>query len=409
MMVAIRQFQIALRNLIRQRRRSLLAIGAITFGVASLLFATGFIESILNQMREWTIRSRLGHIQVSRSGYAENGLANPFAYLLPTGNEKATVAAAPDVVVIGERLEFTGLISHGDVTKSFIGEGVEPEQERQLSSTLIIESGANLSASTPRGIIVGSGLAANLGLRVGDTVVLMATPPGRGMNAIECKIVGTFATTSKAYDDVTLRVPLGAARDLVRVRGSHKWVILLRDTDNTEGTLSFLRQRFSGGTVEFIPWFDLADFYKKTVALFSQQILVMKVIIATIIVLGIGNTMMMNVMERTGEIGTSMALGTAPRGILVQFLAQSLFLGLAGGLIGVGLAVLLAASIARAGGIPMPPPPGMSLGYHAFILITYRLALEAVTVAVIATCAAGLYPAWRASRIQIVDALRHNR
>lgn len=409
MMLAIRQFQIALKNLVRQRRRSLLAIGAIAFGVVSLLFTGGFIESILHQMREWTIRSRLGHIQVSRSGYAENGLANPFAYLLPAGKEKAEVASAPDVVAIGERLDFTGLIGHGDVTKSFVGEGVEPDQERRLASTLIIESGENLSASTPRGIIVGSGLAANLGVKAGDTVVLVATPPGRGMNAVECKIVGTFATTSKAYDDVTLRVPIGAARDLMRVGGAHKWVVLLRETEATDGTLSFLRQRFGGREIEFVPWSDLADFYKKTVALFSQQILVMKVIIATIIVLGIGNTMMMTVMERTGEIGTSMALGTAPRRILLQFLAQSVFLGLVGGLIGVGLALLLAAAISHAGGIPMPPPPGMSMGYPAFILITRRLALEALAIAVVATCAAGLYPAWKASRMQIVDALRHNR
>lgn len=410
MVLVIRQFQIALRNIVRQRRRSLLAIGAITFGVVALLFTSGFIESILHQMKEWTIRSRLGHIQVSRSGYAEHGLSNPYAYLLPVGGkEKAEVAAAPDVLVIGERLDFTGLISHGEITKSFIGEGVEPNEERQLTSTLIIESGGNLSNSVPRGVIIGAGLADNLGVKVGDAVVLMATPPGRGMNAIECVVVGTFRTTSKAYDDVTLRVPIDAARSLVRVRGSHKWVILLKDTENTESTLSFLRQRFSSGAIEFVPWFDLADFYRKTVALFSQQIFVMKAIIATIIILGIGNTMMMNVMERTGEIGTSMALGTARRAILWQFSAQSILLGVLGSLIGVGIALLVAETIAQLGGIPMPPPPGMAVGYSAFILITPRLAGEAVVLTVVATFLAGIYPAWKASHMQIVNALRHNR
>lgn len=410
MVLVFRQFQIALRNIVRQRRRSLLAIGAITFGVVALLFTSGFIESLLHQMKEWTIRSRLGHIQVSRSGYAEHGLANPYAFLLPVGGkEKAEVAAAPDVLVIGERLDFTGLISHGEIAKSFIGEGVEPNEERQLTSTLIIESGENLSNSVPRGIIIGSGLADNLGVKVGDTVVLMATPPGRGMNAIECVVVGTFRTTSKAYDDVTLRVPIDAARSLMRVGGSHKWVILLKETENTESTLSFLQKKFSSGTIEFVPWFDLADFYKKTVALFSQQIFVMKAIIATIIILGIGNTMMMNVMERTGEIGTSMALGAAPRAILWQFSAQSMLLGVLGSLVGVGIALLLAEAIVWLGGIPMPPPPGMAVGYSAFILITPRLVGESVVLTVVATFLAGIYPAWKASHMQIVNALRHNR
>jgi putative ABC transport system permease protein len=117
---------------------------------------------------------------------------------------------------------------------------------------------------------------------------------------------------------------------------------------------------------------------------------------------------MMAVMERTGEIGTSLALGTTSRGVLLQFVSEGAVLGLLGGLIGLAGGVLLA-QVISAIGIPMPPPPGMSRGYTGRILVSGGLALDAFLLAIVTTLLASLYPAWKASRMAIVDALRHNR
>ena len=133
-----------------------------------------------------------------------------------------------------------------------------------------------------------------------------------------------------------------------------------------------------------------------------------KLIIAFIILLGISNTMTMNVMERTGEIGTAMALGVKKSGILRQFLCEGALIGGIGGALGVLIGLLLAAIISDIG-IPMPPPPGMARGYTGEILITLNMVLEALALAIFTTLIASLYPAWKASRMQIVDALRHNR
>ena len=157
------------------------------------------------------------------------------------------------------------------------------------------------------------------------------------------------------------------------------------------------------------PGAQLADFYNKTVALFSRQMGVVKPIIAIIIVLSISNTMTMSVMERTVEIGTAMALGIRRRRILGLFLLEG---GLAGrhrwNLIGVTLGYLLASAISAIG-IPMPPAPGMSRGFIAGIIVTPGIVFEALLLALSTTLIASIYPAWRASRLVIVDALRHNR
>ncbi len=133
---------IALRNAVRQRGRSSAAIGALVFGVTALLLAGGFIEWMFFGMREWTIHSQLGHIQVMRPGYLDSGRADPFAYLLPAeGKELSEIGSLPQTKVVGPRLAFNGLISRGDVTLSFIGVGARPEQEPLLSRTLEITHG----------------------------------------------------------------------------------------------------------------------------------------------------------------------------------------------------------------------------------------------------------------------------
>lgn len=409
MQFAWQEYLNAFRNVTRQYRRSLFGISAVTFGVVALILAAGFIEWIFWATREGNIQTGLGHIQVMRPGYLEDGQADPLRYLLPQQSQQMeAITHFPAVRTLAPRLAFNGLVSHGDATISFIGEGVDPRAEGQLNRYLTILSGQNLSSNDPQGIILGQGLAKNIDARVGDTLVLLANTPAGGINAVECTVRGLFNTASKAYDDSALRVPLPVAQKLLRVSGSHRWVLLLDDTQHTEQTVLALQEKFRNSGIEFVPWYDLADFYNKMVAMLSKQVGVIEFIIAAIIVLSISNTMMMNVLERTAEIGTCLAIGRSRRQILRQFVYEGMTIGLIGGSLGLFLGWLLATLISQVG-IPMPPPPGMSQGYSGQILVTGQLALNAFLLAVGTTLLASFYPAWKASRMEIVNALRHNR
>lgn len=400
---------LALLSIFRQLRRSMTAVLAIAFGIMALLLASGFIEWNLRYGRESTIHSELGHIRLFKPGFLQSGLADPYGYLLDSDamrDEK--IQQLPHVELLTPRLSFNGLASHEESTISFIGEGVDPTREERLSRSLTIVSGKGLSADHPKGIIVGQGLAANLGVAPGDTMVLMVNSATGGVNAVEVTILGLFATITKAYDDAALRVPISVARQLLRVSGSHTYAILLDKTESTPAILSELQRLFPGHDLEFVPWYEMADFYNKTAELFSRQVNVVRLIIAAIIVLSISNTLMMNVMERTGEIGTVMAIGVKRREVLLQFLAEGLILGVIGGILGLVLAYMLG-SLISAIGIPMPAPPGMSFGYTAEILITLPMMTEAFLLAASTTLLASIIPAIKASRMEIVNALRHNR
>ena len=401
-------WRLAARNILRQRRRSLTAIAAIGFGVISLMLAAGYIEWSYWSIREESTINQTGHIQVSRPGYLQEGLSDPFGYLIggrPPDLDR--LAGLPQVKSIAPRLSFNGLISHGENTLSFIGEGIDPDKDPYSSNILVVE-GRLLAADAPRGVVLGAGLAANLGVKTGDTVVLLSNAASGGINAVEGTVRGLISTSMKDFDDNILRVPIGMARQLLRTDGAHVWVVTLKDTELTESAHERIRAAGWFKGLEITPWNTLADYYNKTVELFSRQVGVVKAIIGVIIVLGISNTMTMSVMERTREIGTAMALGLRRRRILTLFLIEGGLLGLVAGAVGVALGYAIAALISHVG-IPMPPAPGMSRGFVARIIITPGIAFDALLLAVGATLLASVYPAWRASRMIVVDALRYNR
>lgn len=400
---------IAWRQLLRQRRRSAFGLVSVAFGVAALIFAAGFIDYIYFAMREGTIRSRIGHLQVAQQGYFESGRADPFRFVLPANApERGAVEALDGVVSVAQRVEFSGLASLGEVTISFIGEAIEPAKEEALSDAIVVSQGANLSGGDRNGVVLGEGLAANLGATVGDRLVLVVNTPSGGINAAEVTVRGLFSTATKAFDDVALRVNLGLAQQLLRIDGSHLWVVALRSTAQTEETLQRLARALDARRFEVVPWYRLADFYNKTVELFSRQVGVLKLVIALLILLVISNTVTMNVLERTGEIGTNLAIGVSRWRVVGQFLIEGALLGVLGGLLGVAVGTAFALAVSAVG-IPMPPPPGLGRGFTAEVLVTPRIALESLALAAVSATLASVYPAWRVSRMPIVDALRHVR
>lgn len=399
---------LASRNLRRQRRRALLALLIIGGGVVTFLLAGGFINWLLVNMREATIHSQLGHVQIIRPGYFREGLGDPYRYLLPADMTPVTQLAPAYQRTAAPRLAFNGLLSKDDSTVSFIGEGIEPVLEAPIAKVVLIRDGKDLTESGPDSVLLGVGLARAVGANTGNTVVLLASTAQGGINAVELRVAGLFSTSTKAYDDSALRVPIEVARRLMRVEGATSWVVLLDDTERTPEALANLRERLPEVSFELVPWYDLADFYNKTVELFNRQVGIVRLLIALIVMLSISNTLAMAVMERTSEIGTTMALGLKRRQVLTQFLLEGALLGAAGGATGVIAGLGLGAAISAVG-IPMPPPPGMDVGFTGEIAVSAQLALEGFVLAFVTTLLASVFPAWKASRLVIVDALRHQR
>ena len=397
---------LALRSLSRNPRRTAISLFTVAFGVAALIVAGGFVDALLFKLREDTIHSQLGHIQIRDPRQGEPGAKDPFAHLLPASPEAmAPVAATPGVRMVTSRLALSGLISVGETTLSFSGQGVDPAREADLAQGIAVIAGTRLQPGDEAAAVLGEGLAASLAVKPGDTIALLVTAANGTFNAIDVVVRGIFSTVSKSHDDVALRLPLATAQKLLRVEGAQQWLVLLDDTDATGDALQRLRQTLPPDRYALTRWDEDADFYHKTSELFARQFGFVRIIVLAIIVLSILNTMTMNILERTREIGVMLALGDSRRRVLALFACEGALLGVVGAVVGAALGIAVAAALSAIG-IPMPPPPGMNHGFDIGVALSPLLVAVAAAIGATAAAAAAVPPALRGARLPVVDALR---
>ncbi len=417
--------KLALRNIFRHKARSIITLSTIIFGCVALIFVGGFFDNILSQMREGFIACQTGHIQIYRRGFNEHGKNDPYNYLIENADEiKNLVKSIAQVRSVTSRLYFSGLISTGENTISFLGLGLEPQNETHLPLEAtkdirkyyknsdfgmpIISSGEALGENDSAQIIIGKGLAETMKAQVGSTVTLLTNTVNGSTNAMDVKVKGIYYTSTKAFDDIFLRLPLKTSQKLMGTSAIERVVVRLYKTDDTDLVYNTLQRTIKDKKLdlEISRWEDLADFYNKTVKMFNQFYLIMRVITAMIVVLGIFNTLNMSVMERISEIGTLMALGTRQKSVMKLFLLEGFLLGILGGVLGV-LAGMLVVSLVSSVGIEMPPPPGATMKWLSTPLIVASTVLWTFLMSVCVGGISALYPAYKASRMQITVALRY--
>ena len=401
-------WKLAFRNVFRHGSRTALTLAAIAFGVISLIVSTGFVNDFLTQLREATIHSQFGHLQVYKAGYYKLGSRAPYDYLIDNPEKKiAELSQLENVAVVTPRINFSGLLSNGRTNFPIIGEGIDPEKEQRLSNYMKFTEGTPLANQDKFTIIIGQGVANVLHLKAGDSVVLLLNTRGGGINTLDFKIVGVFQTFSKEYDDRAVRIPISAAQELVASKAAHSLVFSLSDTDHTEEVARKLSGLLSSSEFEVKTWSELADFYQKTVALYRRYFYVLNFIILGLVLLSVANTVNVTLYERTGEFGTLKALGNRGSRVFNLIQSEMVLLGLIGSVVGILLGSAIAVLISAIG-IPMPPMPNTNSGYTAHISIVPLEVLKAFIIGFLATVGASVVPARRAARLPVVEALRFN-
>jgi len=403
-------------NLFRQRRRSGVTLFAITLGGVAVFIFGGFADYTFWALREQTIRTNLGHIQLYQKGYLASGSSNTLQYTINDfkGIKQQLMAdssIAPQIKSITGQLEFTGILSRYEKGAStfFSGVGIEAESSLILGSLDHIISGSDLSRVRPQAITIGAGVASALEAGYGDWVDLLVVNAEGGQNAMSAQLRGVFQSGVKAYDDATIKLPLSQAQQLLQTSGVSKIIILLNDTAQTPQVLARINQLLKRHQLplEARSWDQLAVFYHQVVNLFQGIFWFIKAIVSVIVVFMIGNTLMMNVVERTREIATLRALGLTQRYISRLFVLEGVVIGLIGSLCSVLGGIALAALI-NLHGVPMPPSPGYSQGYLAFVMWDqdYRLFWFSCALPLVTAVIASIIPARRAGRQVIAQAFR---
>jgi len=408
---------IALRNLFRNKRRTLLSLVIVSVGVVGLLLTAGFVRNSFDGLRDAVIQGGLGHLEVApASDTAAAASPADRSGSPPTLREwralRATIEGRPRVRAAGAVIQFTGVATNGEHSAALIGLAVEPDRERRMGMATRLRSGADLpEKETPAGeerVLLGVGLARALAAAQGDTIAVMAATPDGSLNAVDMTVAGVFTTGFQELDSRILKTQVATGQRLLGTDLVNSLIVCLADTSATMTEETDLRRAFAGNAqpLSVLDWETRAPFYRQVRALYSGIFAFLGTIVMVLVVLSISNTMLMSVLERVREFGTLLAIGTSRAQVALLLMFEALWLALFGVIAGsaLGLALVEVINLLK---IDMPPPPGAA--------DPIQLTLTVVPTDVLAICAfmtvilagAAVPPIWRVLRLRIVDALGH--
>jgi putative ABC transport system permease protein len=416
---------LAFRNVFRNRRRTVMTLLMVGGGVAGLLLVGGFFAFMFRGLRESTIRTGLGHIQIFNAEHfkrdevhvLDTGISNWRQVAVATESARHVRGVAP-------RIEFYGMLSNGVKSSVFMGSAVDPDTERKMGFDPRIATGRDLSGNSNGEVeaLVGTGVARSMSVKVGDGLTILAVTADGALNGIDVQIVGIVSTGFKDLDDRYLRIALPSAQRLLQSDRVTNLVVGLDKTENTDAVAAELAPRLhppaeslSAGTpglkgnsqeMALKKWIDLAAYYKQVRTLFSGIFLFLGIIVFFMVLMASVNTLLMAMFERTREIGTMLAMGTPRRWIVALFMVEATLTGILGAVVGIAGGNLIGMAL-NAADLHLPAPPGTSFDMLFRVQHVPSLMVGSSVTVIVSLTLASIVPAVRASRLQIAEALAH--
>lgn len=403
----------AWRNLLRHRRRSLLTAMAMAIAVAVVSATMVFIEGMYGQMREVVVDQSLGHVQIHHPDYP--GRRSMHDALEGVESRVGEIEAMAGVVHVAPRLFGHGLVGASTRTEGAQLLGIDPQREARLRDLdRRVVRGRWLDPASSGQAVLGEDLARRLGCGLGEEVVVVTQAADGSLGNDLYEVVGLVRTGIPQFDRgavFLVREDLG--RLLALEDRAHEVVVVGSGQDATAVTA------LQGGVLALL---DDEEVLVRTwweVDPTSQQLFAMQGFTSWLLILfffgvsavGVINTLLMSVLERTRELGVMKALGMRPRGIVALVIAEALLLSVLSVLLGLVGAVGLNTYLVQQGIDFSVQGQGFELGNVSFDPVIHgRWTAAAIWQPVVGVLffgvLAAIWPAMRASRLQPVDALR---
>ena len=402
----------AIRNLSRNRTRTVSTLLAVVAGLLGLTLLDGFISYSMNGYRDSIIGSGTGHIQIARSASAfDEGDENPLPFLFADLSKvEAALRGLPGVRDVMPKLSFAASASSGGKT-AYIQVSAYPisQARADLSARSAIE-GKDLEEGQAGLVLLGRGLAKRLDAGVGAMVSLFALSEGGGVNTQSFTVAGISSSEIKEVDDRELAMSLEDAQSLIGAKSAARLVLFLTSEDAVAGVLGRIGALPRGLGDEGLvakDWKELSPSFRQADSLYLLILAVSRAVVLIVALVSISGTLSLTVMERYREIGTLRAFGTKRPRLIGMIACEGFFLGLAGTLIGSLVGAAASGAINAAGGLTIPAEPGMSVA-SVTVLFTpsVRNLLVNGLALLLASVLAALYPGLRSFRLTIAELLR---
>jgi putative ABC transport system permease protein len=406
--------KIAVRNLLRYKRRTLLTASLVTLGVVFVLVFISVSASFKQMMVGQITDSFLGHIQIHKKGYVASIDNLPLTLSLSPkalARVETALKETPEIEAYSKRIKFGGMFSNFVETTNIRLNGVFPEDEIKTSPLLLSRINQGDKALRIGEIILPELLAKGMKVKVGDTVVVIATNRDGSVNGKQFQVSGILesATGPGGRDGY---IHFEDAREVLRMEAVEVSEIAIRLKDfgklhtvsnRLQASLGQVLNKQGKPAFELHTWEKLSPFYN-IARMIDVMTFFVKLMLMAIVLISIMNVMVMAVYERIREIGTIAAIGTLPEKILAMFLIEGLSLGFAGAVMGniLGAAIIAGLDMAQL---------TFDFGRQKGLLLSLSMPLKDIllisTIVIVISALASLHPAYKASRMNAIDALRH--
>jgi putative ABC transport system permease protein len=404
-------WKIAARGIVRNPRRTLLTLTATSFGLAAFVFLLSFVEGYLVQITDNSTGYLTGDLQIQhpdlRKDYDSSLILSAPELVL------ARVRSDPLVAAATPRVQVQALASSAQQTRNFMLLGIDPKTERKVTFIdRAVTHGTALESGQDLEIVVGYSLAEKLGVGLGEKIVVMAQAADGALGSAAYRISGIFTTESEAFDGAIGFVTLRSAQDLLGLGENVSTIaIALTERELLDQAAASLGARLPDGGYAVVSWQDLLPEVAQMIDYVEAMVRIVVAIVFVVVAMGVMNTLIMSVMERTREFGIMMALGTSPGAIVKLVLYESLVLTMIGIVLGLAVGAAIVTWIASSG-IDLSRYTASAQSIPGLTGIIYpRLAGSDIWVPVwallLASMLAALYPAWNAARLDPVSAIRH--
>lgn len=409
-------FQLALRNVFRHRKRSIVTILTITLGFTAIGVLSGMINNIYSRLKgQAIVIEKLGHITLSKEGYFENHKMEPAKYLWDKKDMNAVldvIRANPEVKIATPRLSMFGIASNGKSSTLFITEAVVPEDDQELLTTLVdgrIEEDGVISldakSETRTNVAIGSELSKNLGLEKGDYLTLLTNTKDGMVNALDVDVESVFNTGNPATNDKYVLTDFSTAQTLYDTKGAERIVVILKDADKADAVRAELLASLSssGHQMEAQTWNEMSLFYGKITDMFGIIFKVLTVIITVVVLLTLINTLQMAIAERTREIGTMRAIGMLSKNVTTLFCSESIIMALLGCLIAIPVLMGIAGILSALQITFVPPVASSAIPIE--LIFNPREIIAVFILFSISTLIASFFVSRKISQQKVVDSL----
>lgn len=407
-------FALASRNLFRNGRRTLITLAAIGFGLGLVLWTLNLTYGQYDAMTRGAISQLAGHVVVQADGWQEE---RDDAFRVEGASEVAASLAEmfPDAVIT-QRAVLQGLLVAPDGSSAVGLSAVDPEPEARVSdlSGKLVE-GAWLAADDDRGILIGAAMAEALDVGIGDKLVYMGQHGGDEVASRLFRVRGVFRTGAAEMDGFLAIGHLAAAQELMEQPDTAHQIAA--HFDGVGGSIAAAEQAKESLTVaglEVLSWREAVPEVAAMIEVDKLSNHIFLFIIGVIVAMGVLNTVLMSVLERTREFGVMLSIGMRPHRVAGIVLLEGLVLGVLGSVSGLLFGLLMTWPTVVYGLDFGTWMGGESMDAGGVIIDTVIRAgwdVERMTVAtlltVIGTVLAAIWPAYHVAHLRPVDALKH--